>query len=191
MEQNFEQLCKAVKKIAWGYILIHVHINIGTLDLLADWWGCLLFYQALTALGTYEPSAFLLKPLGIVMILWEAVTWILTAIGITIPDYLPGLVIAIISLYFHFQLLTNVASIAKKYECPQEGSLLTLRTLQTLFITLLALPLPWEEYEIAAILLLLVNLIIAIALCVVLFGLHKALQEFHDDSTYNNEVTTE
>ena len=30
-------LSTAVRKIAWGYVFLHLHFNLGTLDILPDW----------------------------------------------------------------------------------------------------------------------------------------------------------
>ena len=54
---NHEHLCNALRHIAWGYILIHVHINLGTIDILPDFAGYLLLLGALPILGQLEPSA--------------------------------------------------------------------------------------------------------------------------------------
>ena len=176
MEQH-EALYRSIKNIAWGYVLIHLHINIGTLDLLPDWCGYLLFLGALTVISNIEPSALLLKPLGILLTVWNGIFWILKALGISTLGYLPDLIATVISLYFHFQLLTNIAAVAKANDCPQEGPLLTLRTIRTILITLFALPFPWAEYEVLSLLLLIVTLIITIWICSVLFSMHRYLRE--------------
>jgi len=104
-------------------------------------------------------------------------TWIAALIGITSFGYLPSLLISIVSLYFHFQLLTNIAAIAKSYDCPQEKSILRLRTIRTIMNTLFALPLPWSEQNVLTIIMLLFSLIIIFITCTTLFSLHRTLQE--------------
>ena len=188
MEQH-EALCRSIKNIAWGYILIHIHINIGALDLLPDWCGYLLFIGALTVLGSLEPSAPLLKPLGIILAVWNGLFWILKCLGVSSLGYIPGLLISIISLYFHFQLLTNIAAVANNYDSPQEKSILTLRTVRTILTTLLALPFPWAEQEGLAIVILIVNLIVAFWLCGVMFSLHRFLRDNPPEESM--EVTQE
>lgn len=188
MEQH-ETLCRSIKNIAWGYLLIHLHINISALDLLPDWCGYLLFIGALAAIGSLEPSAPLLKPLGIILAIWSGAEWLLSCFGVSSPGYIPGLLISIISLYFHFQLLTNIAAVAKKYGSPQEGSILTLRTVRTILTTLLALPFPWTKQEGLAILILIVNLIVAFWLCGVMFSLHRFLRDNPPEESM--EVTQE
>ena len=172
---NHEDLCKAIRHIAWGYILIHLHFRLGTLDLLPDFAGYLLFLGTLPHLGKTEPSALLLKPFCLFLVVWELANWILSIIGITDLGYLPGLLVTIISLYFHFQLLTNIAAIAKTYNCPEERSILLLRTIRTLMITFFALPLPWNEQSVLTVIIVLITLVVTFVLCAALFSLHKSL----------------
>ena len=62
----------AVKKIAWGYILIHSAISIGTLDLLPDWLGFSFMLAAIRKLQEEEESMGLLEPLAKILIVWNA-----------------------------------------------------------------------------------------------------------------------
>ena len=41
-EENKLDLCMAVKQIAWGYVLLHFNINLGTFNMLPNWLGYLL-----------------------------------------------------------------------------------------------------------------------------------------------------
>lgn len=57
-------LYRSLGRIAWGYALIYLNININALDLLPDWAGWLLIGSALPGVaGAGEPSALLLRPL--------------------------------------------------------------------------------------------------------------------------------
>lgn len=60
---NCEKLCNAIKKIAWGYILIHVNFSLNTLNILPDWAGYLLFLSAIPMIGEEDESTNLLMPL--------------------------------------------------------------------------------------------------------------------------------
>lgn len=171
------QLGTAVKRIAWAYVLLHVHFNLGTLDLLPDWAGYLMILSALPALAAEEESAGLLKPFGIILAAWAAVQWVIALVGGSWDGGWLGLIETVVSLYFHFQLLTNLAAISEKYNCPETRRILTLRTVQTVLTTILALPLPWEEWEPAAYLLLIVSLVVVIWICRVLFSLRRSLED--------------
>lgn len=175
MEQK--NISQSIKSIAWGYVLIHLHFNIGTLDLLPDWLGCLFFLDALPVLAQFVPSAILLKPFALVLTIWAGIDWILTLFSISFDVYLLTLLISLIGLYFHFQLLTNLAELAKQNNCPQEKSILILRTIRTIFATISILPLPWEQYEILFFIFIGIQLILVACLCSVLFSFAKSLQE--------------
>lgn len=168
------ELSSGVKRIAWGYLLIYLNVNLGTLNILPNWLGYCFFLWALPTIAKEESSAALLRPLGILLAVWEGVLW---AFGVETSSYLVGMVTAVLSLYFHFQLLTNLANIAQKYGCPQEKRLLTLRTVQTVLTTLVALPLPWQEQEALTIGIVLVQVVIALWLCAVLFSLQGSFRD--------------
>ncbi len=172
-----EKLEKAIKSIAWGYVLLHVNINLGSLNLLPDWLGYVLILGALPILSEAEPSALLLRPLGILLALWEGLVWGLTSLGAP-PNFMAlGLVAAALSLYFHFQLLTNLSALARQHNSPQEKKLLHLRTVRTLLITVLALPIPWEQHIALTTGMAVVNLIVGFWICSLLFSLRRSLME--------------
>lgn len=139
-------LYSSLGKIAWGYALIYLHFNINTIDLLPDWAGWLLIYSALPGIaGAGEPSAMLLRPLCGLLAAWEGLCWVLTALGEPTELWGLWLIAAVLTLYVHFQLFTNLASAAERFGCPQRRSLLVLRTVNVVFTTLLSLPLPLDE----------------------------------------------
>ena len=176
-----DDLCHAIKSIVWGYLLLHLGFNLGALDLLPDWLGYLLFLSVIPVLAMEDESTRLLRPFGILLALWEGLRWVAALIGISLEEYTVGIIVAlivvVISLYFHFQLLTNLANIAEKYNCPEQRRILNLRTVKTLLGTLFAFPLPWQNYTLLAIPLLILNAIVAILICSVLGSLRRSLME--------------
>ena len=172
-----EKLAGAVKSITWGYILLHLNFNLGTLNILPNWLGYVLMIKALPILGNDEPSAPLLRPLGIILALWEGVLWALAIFGGSLDNVIVSVIGSVLALYFHFQLLTNLASIAEKHACPQQKSILTLRTVRTILITVLTLPVPWQHYQALVIGVVVVQLAVALWICSVLFSLRRSLTE--------------
>lgn len=172
-----ETLSNAVKQIAWGYVLIHFNFNLGTLNILPDWLGYVLMLRALPILGEIVPSALLLRPLGVLLALWEGVIWALDIFGISFSSTVLIIIAVVASLYFHFQLLTNLAELAERYRCPEQYRILHLRTVRTLFITVFSLPILWEQYQVLTIIVVIVNLIVALWICMVLFSLRRSLEE--------------
>ena len=172
-----QRLADGVKLVAFGYLLLHLNINLGTLNVLPNWLGYMMILKALPAFGEYEPSALLLRPIGILLALWEGVLWAFTLIGSNWDGYLFTVVATVIALYFHFQLLTNLADIAERFGCPERSRILTLRTIRTVLITVFALPIPWEGYQVLAIGMAVIFVIVAIWICVVLFSFRRSLTE--------------
>ena len=187
-----EKLCRAIKHIAWGYVLLYLDINLATFNILPDWLGFLLILLALPALSDEIPSAALLRPFAVLLAACAGIEWVLKLFGGTISVDLTivSLIIAVVTLYFHFQLLTDLATLSEKFDCPQTAMLLRLRTVNTLIATALALPLPWEQAEWLAITALLVYGAIVIWICAVLFGLKRSLTEEENIEETEEETET-
>ena len=182
--ENREKLAAAVKRMAWGHLFLLLNLNLGTLNILPNWWGYCLVLMDLGTIGMEEDTAKLLRPLGILLAAWEGIQWFLTLTGESWNAEILGMVMTVMGLYFHFQLLTDLASISRRYDCPETGRLLTLRTVRTVLITLLALPFGWEDMEPVAIFVILVQLLVAAWICSVLFSLARSLRG--DQETVDN-----
>lgn len=192
LQNGRQNLCRAIKHIAWGYVLLYLDVNLATFNILPDWLGFLLILFALPALAEEVPSAALLRPFAILLAAWEGFEWLAKLFGASIGVDLtvPFLIINVIVLYFHFQLLTDLATLSEKFDCPQTAMLLRLRTVNTLIATALALPLPWEQAEWLAITALLVYGAIVIWICFVLFGLKRSLTEEENIEETEEETET-
>ncbi|MGN0628231.1 MAG: hypothetical protein ACI4IW_01200 [Oscillospiraceae bacterium] len=59
-QQKRKKLAKTLRLIGWGFVLIFLNFNIGTLNLVPSWLGYLLFVSALSDLKK-EPSALRLR----------------------------------------------------------------------------------------------------------------------------------
>jgi len=172
-----EILCKAIKKIGWGYIFLYFDINLGTIDILPAFCAYWMFYQSIRdGISFEEESANLLKPMAILLMYYQGVLWLFRIFAIPTDYFLITELGSVISLYFHFQLLTNLANIARKYSCFQEKSLLNLRMMQTILLTVLAFTTQFDElYEISLILVV-IQIVIMICLCIVLRNFKHALE---------------
>lgn len=165
----------ALGKIAWGYLLIHLDLKLGTLEILPNWLGLLLIYQALVVLGEHEPSAQLLKPFALFLTAYEGVFWLAAIFAYTPQLYPLDLLFSILSLHFHFQLLTMLASLAAQSNLHDSArSLLHLRNARTILMTLAFLPLPWARYGIALMVLSVINLLVGLFLCITVFSYRGA-----------------
>ena len=132
-----ESLASALRKVAWGWILLHCNFNLGSLNILPDWLGYLLILQALSVLAKSVRSAALLIPFGMGLTGWSLVTWVLDIFGVSITFLWLDLLVTVIGLYFQFQLLTDLAELADDWFWEQGAPLRKYRTVQTVLTTVL------------------------------------------------------
>ena len=173
-------LIHAMGSIAWGYVFFYLAINLGTIDILPDWVLFVLVVKALKPLSEVVPSAKLLEPLGILLGVLYGFQWLFKAVGHPIQWYLFTVIVSVLVLYFNFQLLTNLAEVARKYGYSEEKKILQLRTVQAILTTVAAIPLPWEEVGYLYFGLAIVHLVVVAWICVVLFGLRKKMSLAYD-----------
>ena len=106
---------RGLTKIAWGYVFLHLNFNLNTLNLLPNWVGYLLFFSAIVLLGDQLRDLTLLKPFCILLGARELADWLaMFATGQTLMGqfFLLDALLTCIGLYFHFQLLTDLAILA-------------------------------------------------------------------------------
>ncbi len=174
MKEN--ELYRAIRKIAWGYLFLHIDFNLGTIDILPSWVGYIFFLQSLSVIAKEEESAKLLAPLGKFLAAAEGLFWVNKGVlGGYFNFYLVSIVISVISLYFHFQFLTNLSDIAKKYECKEEKTILNLRTVKTILTTILCLMLSIEMSNTISIGIAIVSVVVALWMCSTLFSFSRSI----------------
>lgn len=135
-----DKLIHGFDRVAWGYFFLYFDINFGTVSGLPDFVGFILFLSAIKLLHAEERELILLKPLGIFLLIWEATDWIMSFWGGDLDELsiFFHLLFTLANLYFQFQLITNLASIASQYqpiEANYDAKLLTCRSMQTIIIT--------------------------------------------------------
>jgi len=165
-------LSTAVGRIAWGYVFLHFNLNINTFDLVPDWVCYALILSVLPVLGEVQRSILLLRTMTIGLCIWKTVTWI----NPLFQGFLE-LLASVISLYYHFQLLTDLAAIGEKMGYPDTKKLLNLRTGRTLIATGVSLPLNISLEGIWSMIPLAAMSIIMIWTLVVLFSLGDYLRK--------------
>lgn len=164
-----EQLSRSLRKIFWGYIFLYFDIKLGTIDVLPAWLGYVFFYQGIrNGIEVEENSAKLLKPICMALIIYSLINWIMTMFGIGIDILIISDLFAVIALYFHFQLLTNLANIADRYSYLNVNALLNLRTIHTVLMTTLAFTVHFDEIEWLSMLIVVVQVIVMICICSVI-----------------------
>ena len=130
-------LSSAIKKIAISYIFIYFSINIVVFDILPDWLGYFMIVSALPILSENDQSAQLLRPFGVALGIWNIIEWALKITGTQWNFTLISLILSIITIYLHFQLITNIANL--DIEQPKRKRLLLLRTIIVILHTILNL----------------------------------------------------
>lgn len=139
MNPEQDVLYRGVSRIAWSYLFAFFNLNLGSLNILPDWMAFALIYGALDLLAEEERDLPLLKPFCILLGLWEGAGWLDQLFGLTLSLYPLDLLFAALSLYFYFQLLTNLAYLAARYGGEDlSRRLLRLRTAQALLNTFMA-----------------------------------------------------
>ena len=137
-----EKLSRAVFKAAWGYFFLYFNINLGALNLLPEFAGFLLFLSAIKDMADEEPETELLRVPAAVLAALHLAYWMGRLVNIDIGAIFPfvDIIMGTVNLYFHFQLLTNIASIAERYQSEDSEyshRLLSLRTAQTVMLTVM------------------------------------------------------
>ena len=182
-----ENVCKGLGRVAWGYFFLYFNFNLFTLNLLPDFVGYILFLSAITLLKDEERELSLLYTLGVIMTLWTGVDWLVGLVGLKLDGLwqFVDITIAVINLYFHFQLLTNLASVAEKHqpeECSFDKKLLCYRTFQTVMLTavfVIQFFSPWltEIWTVITTCMAIVYIIAGILLMKALLDLRRCLQD--------------
>ncbi len=114
---NHAGIRSALSRIAWAYLLIHLHFRLNNLDLLPDWAGYLLIFSAIGLLAGELRDLPLLRPFCILLGAVSGVDWLaflLTGVEFTGRFFLLSTLITCVALYFHFQLLTDLAALADR-----------------------------------------------------------------------------
>lgn len=180
-----ETIYNGLSNAAWGYFFLYFNINLGSINILPAFVGWLLFLSAINKLKEARRDLALLRPLGILLAVWNAADWLAACFGASIGGrFLPlDLIVAAAGMYFHFQFLTDCAALAEPFSYSGlDRRLLRWRTVQTVMLTAAALALYAAErlgeawaYVSAA--LGLVYLLAGICLMAALFALRKYFRE--------------
>ena len=178
---------------AWGYFFLYFDFNLGPISILPDFVGMLLFFNAIKTLKGLRRELSLLEPLAIMLLVWHLAKWLLAWVGVSLDGLWQPLelIITVSNLYFHFQLLTDFAALARQYLPGTDLSdkLLKWRSIQTVILTgvyLMGYTSGIREgwMEIAAFVVIAVQLFAMLLLMMALFDLRKQFRnmEFETES---------
>lgn len=132
--------CNAFSRMAWGYLFLFLDINLGSVSILPRFAGFLMLFSAIKVLAAEQNSLALLRPLCLVLAAYYLAHWLFTWFGSSLAGQLLFLDLPVTAaeLYFHFQLLTDLADLAQRYQPPGKAldqTLLNRRTVLVLITT--------------------------------------------------------
>ena len=198
---DYQKLYTGIGRAAWGYFFIYFDINLNTVSILPSFIGYLLFLSAINHLCDEERELNLLRTLGIILTVWHIASWFASFGAIKLDGMLPAvdIIIGVVNIYFHFQLLTNLASIAAKYQSEDhefDAKLLRYRTMQTVMLTaviILGYLAKWqtELVTVISVGMIIVYLIVAILLMKTLFDLRRDISIDSDSDDADMDTDTE
>ena len=171
-------------KIAWAFVLLYIDISLGTLNLLPDWAGYLLIWQAISLLSGERRALELLRPFCLGLGLWSAAGWLLTLFSRSLSaGFLPlSVVVRVVSIYLSFQLLTDLAALAEQHQgegWTLDRKLRFCRSVTAVLSVIPFLPLPWKDgvMLVPSLLLILCQAAVSILILYYLFSLRKFFRE--------------
>lgn len=166
-----KSLSKAVGSIALAYVFAYFHFKINNFDLVPNWVCYVLIWKDLAVLGQEQRSVLLLRPLAAGLGIWEGIVWIFPNFGGSLT-----LIPSVVGLYFHFQLLTDLAAIAEGRGWGDTKKLLNLRTWRTVLATVMALPIDYGQNEAVVLVMLAAGMIVMVWTVAVLFSLRNFVE---------------
>lgn len=198
---DYQKLYTGIGRAAWGYFFIYFDFKINTVSLIPSFIGYLLFLSAINCLCGEERELNLLRTLVTILTVWHIALWIASFAAIDLNGILQviDIIIGIVNIYFHFQLLTNLASIAAKYQSTKDeldAKLLRYRTLQTLMLTaviIIGYLVKWLPglVMVISIGMIIIYLIAGILLMKALFDLRRSISSDSDPDDSEKNIGTE
>ena len=184
MTKNIDDICSAVKKIAWGFLLILLDFNVMTVNVLPDWIGYIIVVSSLGAVISDEDALRKLRPVGIILVVWNIIEWVAGIFGVGTYLSFVAVIPIVLNIYYIWHLFGNLADIADNFACPQSGKFLGWRvayiilTVISSVISYVSLLMSGGEIAyIGGLILLVPGLILVIFIMSVLFSFSRTLKE--------------
>lgn len=182
-----EKLYSGLSNAAWGYFFLTFDFNLNNVSVLPRFVGFYLLFSAIGKLSGERRDLNLLRPLCILLTGWSGLDWLLSWLGGDVEGHILflDLLVTVVTLYFHFQFLTDMAALS---ECcqPEDDNLASRirghRTAFTLLITVFGLMadltpvLPWEWWVGMIGFGALITCIVALMIMLDLFHLRKLIR---------------
>lgn len=178
------RLYSGLSQAAWGYFFVTFDFNLGPVSVLPRFVGFYLLFSAIGKLSAERRDLNLLRPLCILLTGWSGIDWLLSWRGGDIEGHILflDLVVTAVTLYFHFQFLTDMAALAEAYQPDDDNLAVRIRshrTAYTLLVTAIALlqslaqAFPWEWWPGIAVFAAVIACIVALMIMADLFHLRR------------------
>ena len=76
MSLDRETLYRGLSHAAWGYFFLHIHFKLNHVDILPAFAGWLLLLSACQKLSGARRDLALLRPLAVLMSVWNGADWL-------------------------------------------------------------------------------------------------------------------
>lgn len=176
---------KGLSYVAFGFLFVLVNINLtlngGTLNVMPDFVGWILFFLAFDLLGVYVSDKVYLKWIPLVLIILTGAIWLLSIVKPELDTSILSTIAAVISAVYMFILFGALEKIARDYGTKYESTIRTLKIINLVLYLFLALSAIFftmsKDASMALLFMLLgvVALVAAIVTAVVLFRLRNEI----------------
>ena len=176
---------------AWGYFFLNFDFKLGTVTILPNFVGFLLFLSAISLLSKERRELTLLRPLCALLAVWNIIGWPLSWYGVELSGrfLFLDLLVAAAELYFHFQFLTDMAALAEQYQprnVELDRQIRCRRAVYVVLITAVTLYMPHvkELPSFLGVVMILVLIILAIVSFMIMWALFR-LRRYYREGGYN------
>lgn len=164
-----KKLSNSVFWLGVAFVMKYLDLNLFGLNILPDWLGFGILLVQMEELTDAHPDIKLLEPLAKLLLLWVIICGLVPYIHGEWNPYGINLIAAVVWMYLQFQLLTDLAEMARDCEYPDWSRILQLRTVLTLVATAGMLPLDWNGRHVYVYVMNAVFVVAVFWLCRVLF----------------------
>ncbi len=172
-----QEKTNTIRSIAWGYFFLFINFSLNNWSLLPAWFAWYKFGRAIGGLKEIRPKLVLLENFVPPLLVWSLLEW---QQFFELPGWLRpvGVLLSLMTLYFHFHLLTELSALASDALAQR---LLRCRTASVVMQTALALagalPLPQSAIAALALPLVLAGFVVCIYIMTSVFRLAGELEE--------------
>lgn len=180
------QMYAGLSQAAWGYFFLTFDFNLNNVSILPRFVGFWLLFSAIGKLSGERRDLNLLRPLCILLTGWSGLDWLLSWVGGDVEGHILflDLLVTAVTLYFHFQFLTDMAALSQRYQPEDDNLASRIRSHRTAFILLLTVfglmadlmpVLSWEWWAGVIVFGALITCIVALIIMADLFHLRKLI----------------